>query len=86
MRLIDVDKLWTDIKEDVAPFTVGMISRHIHNACSIDPVHAAGACYCRECEEYETCAGETWCVMYMVRMNPDDFCSHGKPKEETNNE
>ena len=35
MRLIDADALWDAIRNDVAPFTIGMISRHIHKAPTI---------------------------------------------------
>lgn len=37
MRLIDVDELWDSIRNDVAPFNISMISRHIHNATTINP-------------------------------------------------
>lgn len=37
MRLIDADKLWDSIRNDVVPFNVAMISRHIHGSPTIDP-------------------------------------------------
>lgn len=49
---------------------------------SIDPVHAAGACYCRECRNYNK-PRLGWCSHYMDRENPDDFCSWGKRREDT---
>ena len=59
---------------------------------TIDPVHAAGGCYCRECtyaehlingagKRYELCKYED---VDGVRW-PDDFCSVGK-REEAGNE
>ena len=48
---------------------------------TIDPVHAAGACYCRECRNYNKPRLE-WCSHHMDRENPDDFCSYGQRREE----
>ena len=44
---------------------------------SVDPVHVAGACYCRECRNYNKPRLE-WCSHDMDRENPDDFCSYGQ--------
>lgn len=49
---------------------------------TIDPVHAAGACYCRECRNYNK-PRLGWCSHHMDRENPDDFCSWGKRREGT---
>ena len=48
---------------------------------TIDPVHAAGACYCRECRNYNK-PRLGWCSHHMDRENPDDFCSWGQRREE----
>lgn len=50
----------------------------------IDPVHAAGGCYCRECKDYN--ADDEWCTVDYpdiegVHRNQNDFCSYGEPKE-----
>lgn len=50
---------------------------------SVDPVHVAGACYCRECRNYNK-PRLGWCSHHMDRENPDDFCSWGKRREDTN--
>ena len=48
---------------------------------TIDPVHAAGACYCNECKF--ACIGEneveSWCYCKMTNRNINltDFCSWG---------
>lgn len=70
--------------------------RIIDDLPTIDPVHAAGGCYCRECEsykkagEYEDEDGEEkeywYCVFHslpqnLVQMLPDDFCNYGVLKE-----
>lgn len=47
---------------------------------SVDPVHVAGACYCRECRNYNKPRLE-WCSHHMDRENPDDFCSYGQLRE-----
>lgn len=47
---------------------------------SVDPVHAAGVCYCRECRNYNKPRLE-WCSHHMDRENPDDFCSYGQLRE-----
>ena len=67
-----------------------MIEDCIENTPTINPVHAAGGCYCRECtyaehllngagKRYELCKYED---EGSIRF-PDDFCSLGKRKIET---
>ena len=89
-RLIDADKLtyhFTVNDEDEQIFYVKL--EDIDDAPTIDPVHAAGGCYCRECE-YRTkdtqwtragfCGRRDAGPMMIAR--PDDFCSRGKRREE----
>lgn len=58
----------------------------IEDAPTIDPVHAAGACYCNECKF--TCIGEneveSWCYCKMTNRNINltDFCSWGQRRED----
>lgn len=49
---------------------------------TIDPVHAAGGCYCRECI-YATRPGDNivHCDNFERDMMPDDYCSVGERKE-----
>lgn len=54
----------------------------IEDAPTIDPMHAAGACYCRECRNYNK-PRLGWCSHHMDRENPDDFCSWGQRREDT---
>lgn len=54
----------------------------LDNCPTIDPVHAAGVCYCRECRNYNK-PRLGWCSHHMDRENPDDFCSWGKRQEDT---
>ena len=52
---------------------------------TIDPVHAADACYCRECKHYD----HGCCVVkryigddHIISMPQDGFCSFGRRREE----
>ena len=99
MRLIDADNL--DFTFDRRCFSDGDTQYVrgvddaigvVNSAPTIDAVHAAGGCYCRECtyaehllngagKRYELCKYED---VDGVRW-PDDFCSVGK-REEAGNE
>lgn len=72
------------------------IVKAIEDAPAIDPVHAAGACYCRECDlwndwdkvsndkpETYVCSCARWSNEdgYIVYTKPDDFCSYGNRRE-----
>lgn len=50
-----------------------------------DPVHAAGACYCRECKSFYTdeniSPNTGYCSFAETVMSFDDFCSSGEPKD-----
>lgn len=63
---------------------VDMINDCIENAPTIDPVHAAGACYCWECElgkKSINCPGMIYCNGYHYYKNQTDFCSCGVRKD-----
>ncbi len=54
---------------------------------TIDPIHAAGGRYCRECTYYETGTDDLpYCNCpdggIADYPKPDDFCSYGLPKED----
>ena len=82
MRLIDADKM----KES----SQGIVwAEWIDKRPTVDPIHAAGGCYCRECmyaehllngagKRYELCKYED---VDGVRC-PDDFCSVGEREED----
>lgn len=48
----------------------------------LDPIRAAGSCYCRECI-HRSRPGENivFCENFERDMMPDDFCSYGARKE-----
>ena len=95
MRLGDVDKLLYR-KRKVMFFGLGQDDEfwgfavpveEIDKAPTIDPVHAAGGCYCRECKHWTGIALGMRCKLYSFPPNawvyskPDDFCSRGQRKE-----
>lgn len=63
------------------------LKRCFDEAPTVDPVHAAGGCYCRECcfgrtpcsedmrDGYVYCQQQSWYKQF------DAFCSDGEPKE-----
>lgn len=58
-----------------------------------DPIHVAGGCYCRECAFYMehpsfARSEKKFCFQSPLApraMEPDEFCSRGKIKEEQGN-
>lgn len=92
MRLVDADALVKDMVEccNRSQFGRSTAKMCVKRAQTIDPVHAAGGCYCRECtyaehlfngagKRYELCKYED---EDSIRL-PDDFCSLGQRKIET---
>lgn len=79
MRLIDADALreeWSEGSEH--------IKRAIDEQPTIDPVHAAGGCYCRECrfakptkhDGYMLCTG----YIHPNYVKPNGGCLEGEPE------
>ena len=93
-RLIDAEKLthYLAVNEEDKQFFY-VKSKDIDRLPSIDPVHAAGGCYCWECK-YRTkdtqwtragfCGRRDAGPMMIAR--PDDFCSRGKRRKEMEGE
>lgn len=92
MRLIDSTQLILGSDGKNVPI------KDIVHAPTIDPVHAAGGCYCRECEYYHSKNG--WCDKLSFfqtddgepcapsescnwkMFSEDDFCSYGERRDE----
>ena len=73
MRLVDAD---------VAPLYLNKEAcEQIKLMRTVDPVHAAGGCYCKECV-YGIRPGDSivYCDNFERDMMPDDFCSVGERK------
>ena len=98
MRLIDAENLILDYSGPAyVPYNdfygrANLFAEQIRSAPSVDPVHAAGACYCWECKneistpQMRKSTGQYWCKYKLQPCNADDFCSQGKPKEEYDGE
>ena len=93
-RLIDyqaaVDRYYAEFeKQDICDGAQDRdwLKRCFDESPTIDPVHAAGACYCNECRF--ACIGEneaeSWCYCKLINRNINltDFCSHGQRLEDT---
>lgn len=83
MRLIDADALEVQLWAHNA--MVPGLMAEINHAPTIDPVHAAGGCYCRECQfaKPSTHEGYFLCTGY-VNPNyviPNGGCLEGETKE-----
>lgn len=86
MRLIDADALLAFEKFDaqIEEHTEKDVLMIIQTAPTIDPVHAAGGCYCRECKWYDSDTGVCWWTSTSTVKNlrdEDNFCSDGEARE-----
>lgn len=90
--------IWAeDAKRHLIALAVGHHSETLHidmilnailyHTTAVDPVHAAGACYCLECKYWEEIATiygkDTVCTnqgCMKVAKLPNDFCSRGEMK------
>lgn len=58
------------------------VHKLVLSAPTIDPIHAAGGCYCRECKyrnDHGHCAHPRHEIL--PTTYPNDFCSYGEPRE-----
>lgn len=91
MRLIDADALGIGKANreifDVRQYADGWNSaiEIIDKAETIDPIHAAGGCYCKECKHFDANAGKGLCYLHCesdednaVCVETNDFCSYGE--------
>ena len=97
MRLVDIADFSDSLTNCETVSTVSEVLTKLSKQPTIDPVKAAGGCYCRECKHYH--AGTGWCDQLSYFQTSDgepcspaesmdwkmfrenDFCSHGKRKE-----
>lgn len=85
-RLIDAEKLthYLAVNEEDKQFFY-VKSKDIDRLPSIDPVHVAGGCYCGECVNLGSDVFDDdlfYCHYWGYSICKDDFCSHGKRREE----
>lgn len=96
MRLIDADDTLDTIEKycgdyfnhDDQSFDKNAVRIAIKMAETIDPVHAAGGYYCKECiyKEESTVKNpkDYWCQLRDSYMDLNGFCSEGR-KDDTKN-
>lgn len=96
MKLIDVDKFKQRVKNSTASSPVKFVSLVLaETQDTIDPIHAAGGCYCKECKYHENEVypdgewevhdnEECWCNWWDNTVLLNGFCSYGK-RGDTNN-
>lgn len=97
-RLIDANALskkWQEMldiktgeKEEIAVYKIfEILIKRLSQEPTIDPVHAAGACYCWECRFADIGGNgvESWryCKVKYRNIYPTDFCSYGQRREDT---
>lgn len=84
MRLGDLDALLGK-KQALHTFDGAEVvwAHQVMSAPTIDPVHQAGGCYCRECHFYEDgrCYNPSVSLFGSPCRKPDDWCSFSKLKE-----
>lgn len=92
MRLIDAkfaERLAKSKYQD-KPVILGWFLRLIRQSPTIDPVHAAGGCYCVECRYKDDCIRRIKFIgrnpvleQNTYEYHPLSFCSYGQRKIET---
>lgn len=92
MRMIDADELAKTLDVGIADaplYIQATVQQYIDCTPTLDPVHASGACYCRECKYQDECI----CRIEFIGRNPIleqntyeyhplQFCSFGQRREE----
>lgn len=96
MRLIDADAfLQGEIKRCKCVPLIGSCSKDNENLKeilagqpTIDPIYAAGVCYCRECKYFDRELQYTKCIAIngLKIATECDFCSYGVRREGEENE
>lgn len=83
MRLVDADALmekeYSRLREGEVLYRIP--PSHVDAAPAIDPIHAAGGCYCFECEKFDHDSGTGFCNQWGKWTLCSDFCSRGKKIE-----
>ena len=78
MRLIDITGFCESLSDHE---TVSGMLIKLSKQLIIDPVHAAGGCYCVECERKNTTACPAYDAPFMRTSLRIKFCSEGQRKE-----
>ena len=87
MGLIDANLLKAEFTGNFSEtYSPAQIKALIDTAPEIDPVHAAGGCYCWECVNLGSSIFDNdlfYCGYWGYSVYKDDFCSRGKKQKET---
>lgn len=78
MRLVNITGFYESLNDHE---TVSGVLIKLSKQPTIDPVHAAGGCYCEECARKNTTACPAYDAPFMRTSLRIKFCSEGKPKE-----
>ena len=87
-RLIDADamrKEWLENGENEFVYDTNAVLESIDEQPIIDPVHAAGGCYCGECVNLGSSVYDDdlfYCHYWGYSIHEDDYCSRGERREE----
>ena len=88
MGLIDADKVNpSDVFVGISDFATdcrNAVVKLLAAQPTIDPIHAAGGCYCRECKHWENDDDTGYCTNPDGLDNyalPTDFCSYGMRRD-----
>lgn len=86
MRLIDANTLMFTTLTDGGQWSKDVVYKaDITNAHTVDPVHAAGACYCQECAKFRRYTQNNRsfgiCKRHNSEVGENDFCSYGVRRE-----
>lgn len=60
---------------------VKVVEAVVDDTPTIDPVHAAGGCYCHECENLDTTSVADWCLEHQRVVSPLGFCGYGRRRD-----
>ena len=79
---IEREALLDAIKNDVAPFRISMVFRHIHKAHAVDAVEVVRCRDCKFCEP-SSVTNRYFCDWHREYFETmlDDFCSNGERKD-----
>lgn len=85
IKLIDANKLVYSKTKGIGDI---VNRKQIESMEAIDPVHAAGGCYCRECKQGQGAReypGMIYCKAAYGYRRQNGFCSAGERKEDQQN-
>lgn len=83
MRLIDADKMRGSFRHNLEYCDDEDLDEWIDEQPTIDPVHAAGGCYCCECVCCDRDGAIGYCSIMQHYTSMTAYCSYGEKQETT---